>query len=206
MDKKPNLLAKARALGVYSQTRQFDFQSFSFPSHENYSLAFSNAIYWSEDVEAVLKTIRGVLLTSESPNLFLSLQLSRAQETLAGNLSWLQGLGTRLDGGRRFHVKTSMTADQWLATLEQVGFVVQEYSFTMNRNLALANEWLDLREYYLFFASLSRAVEVATLRDVKTKFIKHVESLFLEAQTHDLLTADEKNGHFLLVKAKKCED
>jgi len=175
LDAKPNLLAKAGALGFYRTLIEHDCNAPLPFEPETFASVYCNALYWVGDVEACLAELRRVTRVGGR----VVLQVKLAEMTDYTLEAFRDQLGERflelIGRGRRACWPALATRAQWERRFRRAGFdLIDERPFVTRTH---AHLWdIGLRPIAPLLVRMTQEIRPATRAAVKREWV----ALFLE--------------------------
>lgn len=125
-DWKQALLDKASRLNLYGSLTPHDINCTPLPfAEQHFQTIYSNAIYWTKNVEMLLADIRRMLLPGGQA--ILEVMTPYFLETLDEMEPYLSAQALHiLDRGRRQTMPGGRTVDEWRLVMQSAGLVIEE--------------------------------------------------------------------------------
>lgn len=183
LDHKPNLLKKARALGLYAEIKEADANRGLPFADGSFRSVFSNMVYWLEDPLAAMMEIRRVLRPGGQACLLLpnatlrDFSLYWDLHVRTGNPAYR--FLAKLDRGRLAdNIKQVKSTAEWHGIVRQAGLEVLGHKQYLSG--AIARIWdIGLRPLFPVLHKMASKIEAGDRLEIKREWVSTFETFFM---------------------------
>ena len=202
LDWKMNLLKKANELKLYEKLIQHDSNNPLPFENEEFETIFSNAFYWINDIESLLKEAKRICTESGKIVIFVPDQKFKDSliynQFLKGGYTWAK----ILDRGIYKNTKHCYTLSRWKTIFSRVGLKIEHHSNYATEKLTKI--WsIGMRPYSPFIIEMANTLKLSERTKIKKRVVSEIFPILRSYLDFELNNVGKNNCFHMFVLTKK---
>ena len=202
LDWKINLLKKANELKLYEKLIQHDSNNPLPFENEEFETIFSNAFYWINDIESLLKEAKRICTESGKIVIFVPDQKFKDSliynQFLKGGYTWAK----ILDRGIYKNTKHCYTLSRWKTIFSNVGLKIEHHSNYATEKLTKI--WsIGMRPYSPFIIEMANTLKLSERTKIKKRVVSEIFPILRSYLDFELNNVGKNNCFHMFVLTKK---
>ena len=202
LDWKMNLLKKANELKLYGKLIQHDSNNPLPFEDEEFETIFSNAFYWINDIESLLREAKRICTRSGKIIIFVPDQKFKDSliynQFLKGGYTWAK----ILDRGIYKNTKHCYTLSKWKTIFSKVGLKIEHHSNYATEKLTKI--WsIGMRPYSPFIIEMANTLKLSERTKIKKRVVSEIFPILRSYLDFELNSMGKNNCFHMFVLTKK---